>query len=343
MVSTRLTEMFCQSIPAAVFKIYAYLQGGEKYLLLSVMVSAITSSFVTACLSYDQDVNPQRRRQTPAFYGYVKDAAFARTLAFGCMFVNNGLLFLLRSSLFAMLMVLDKRTCLAVWIVDIVFYLGLKAARRDFMYWLPLEGGVAVVTSLMTRVVVKLAVDWTGVVHYRHPQEVGGAYWAASIASTLLGAVGVALAYGNERVSTIVMGLAAGWIFAFGVFLKGMKSEFRWTLCSTTTGAKWLQAFYLDGTDDETKVYVLNCHTSQWASIRQDVKAFVKTHWWRWEAERPAFFTDTFKAMVPQDMLSKGVRKEGLGETEKTMTNAGVFRSYGGGLGGGGSSVVAPE
>ena len=53
-----------------------------------------------------------------------------------------------------------------------LIYLGIKALRRDFIYWIPLEGLWSLVGSLLTRIAVKVVVDYTGCIQFRHPYEV---------------------------------------------------------------------------------------------------------------------------------------------------------------------------
>ena len=59
---------------------------------------------------------------------------------------------------------------------DIAFYLMYKVARRDFTYWVPLEGVAGLVVSGLVRVVVKFVVDSTAIMHFRHPYEVSHAH-----------------------------------------------------------------------------------------------------------------------------------------------------------------------
>jgi hypothetical protein len=64
---------------------------------------------VAATISFDFDVNPQRRREEPGFYGYIPDSAGRRTGIFLCMIVNGALLLLLRSASTALLVIVDGR------------------------------------------------------------------------------------------------------------------------------------------------------------------------------------------------------------------------------------------
>jgi hypothetical protein len=69
----------------------------SKRALGSIVVSACTTGFTAASTSFDFDVSPQRRRDEPAFYGYIPDSAGRRTGIFFCMIMNGALLLLLRS------------------------------------------------------------------------------------------------------------------------------------------------------------------------------------------------------------------------------------------------------
>ena len=81
----------------------------SKVALGSIIVSACTTGFTAAMISYDFDVSPERRRDEPAFYGYIPDSAGRRTAIFFCMIMNGALLLLLRSFSTALLLMVDVR------------------------------------------------------------------------------------------------------------------------------------------------------------------------------------------------------------------------------------------
>ena len=64
---------------------------------------------------------------------------------------------------------------------EMVFYLAYKIVRRDFMYWIQVEGVTDVIVSLFTRVTVKIIVDFSGCLHFRHPYELGGTAFSCSM------------------------------------------------------------------------------------------------------------------------------------------------------------------
>ena len=81
----------------------------SKTALGSIFVSACTTGFTAATISFDFDVSPQRRRDEPDFYGYIPDSAGRRTAIFFCMIMNGALLLLLRSVSTALLATVNGR------------------------------------------------------------------------------------------------------------------------------------------------------------------------------------------------------------------------------------------
>jgi hypothetical protein len=54
-------------------------------------------------------------------------------------------------------------------------YFVYKILRRDLWHWVPLQGAASVVESVLERLVVKVLVDFTGVIQFRGAAEMGGA------------------------------------------------------------------------------------------------------------------------------------------------------------------------
>jgi hypothetical protein len=77
--------------------------------LASIVLSACTTGFTAATISFDFDVSPQRRRDEPAFYGFIPDSAGRRAAIFVCMIMNGALLLLLRGISTALLVMVDGR------------------------------------------------------------------------------------------------------------------------------------------------------------------------------------------------------------------------------------------
>ena len=65
---------------------------------------------------------------------------------------------------------------------EILLFLAWKLLRGDFLYWVRVEGIFDAPLSALARVVIKVIVDFTGCLHFRHPYELGGAFFSVSMA-----------------------------------------------------------------------------------------------------------------------------------------------------------------
>ena len=75
----------------------------------------------------------------------------------------------------------ESGSVLAVYLgVDIGLALLYKVARRDFTYWVPGGTTGSFILSIMSRVGMKVVMDFTGL-QARHPYEYGGAYYTFTI------------------------------------------------------------------------------------------------------------------------------------------------------------------
>jgi hypothetical protein len=60
-------------------------------------------------------------------------------------------------------------------------YFAYKLLRRDFWHWVPLEGALSVAESVVERFLVKVLVDYTGVIQFRASGEMGGVGWTGAM------------------------------------------------------------------------------------------------------------------------------------------------------------------
>jgi len=68
---------------------------------------------------------------------------------------------------------------------DLFLYLLIKTIRGDAWYWIPAGGAFEVLSSFLCRVIVKVITDFTSILHFRHPYELGGAQWLFGLIVTL--------------------------------------------------------------------------------------------------------------------------------------------------------------
>ena len=78
----------------------------------------------------------------------------------------------------ALLAMVGGQWVLIYLVSDMGLYFVYKILRRDLWHWVPLQGAASVVESVLERLVVKVLVDFTGVIQFRAPAEMGGGYFA---------------------------------------------------------------------------------------------------------------------------------------------------------------------
>ena len=84
--------------------------------------------------------------------------------------------------------------------------------------------------------------------------------------------------------------------------------QYRHTFFNVETGGQMTRRVFLEG-EDVMKKGVFLVHKSHRLPIRDKVAAWVNAGWATWEEEKPDWFTDQWKASVPEDM--KPAKKTG--------------------------------
>ena len=128
----------------------------------------------------DFDTDPLKRASNPDFYGvspdsnslpqasfspshvhlpstlqYVPDGSSKRTILFVSMIMISSLMIFLKCLFIVFLGSFDSLYPIFYLVGDMLLYLGIKVAREDFIYWLPLEGLISVAVSVLIRFVSK--------------------------------------------------------------------------------------------------------------------------------------------------------------------------------------------
>ena len=339
LVFSKCAEMVAESIPGSLLQSYVLLKRREIISVSTVgslVVSAMTTGFISASISFDYDVDPDARKSSPDFYGFIPDGG-SRTVIFGCMMLNSALLLLIRSFSAAMLMLVKKRYFLLLVASDMALYLLQKLVRGDFQYWIPIDGALGLFMSLLIRVLIKTLTDFTGVIQMRHDGELGGLYWTVNMFVALLASFACVWIGEGGRTELVLVGAASVvWILVFGLFLLLMKKEYRGTFYCTRTGNQRAMGYFLDGKTDETKAVVLTHNKKQWRAIREDVKEWVQANWWRWEEEKPEWYSLAWQSQVPKDWIDNA--DEGGREERGMSSGRGSFELIKGVLLGKGSS-----
>jgi hypothetical protein len=181
-------EMFAEAIPGVIIQLMAIATSDEDVATaawISLAVSALTTGFASATISYDFDTDPVKRDHSPDFYGYIPAKASKRSLVFVSMVLLNAGMLLIRCMTVVVLGLIGS-SWVALYIGgDLCLYLVVKILRGDFWYWVPLGGTAEILVSIVARVLVKVITDFTSIMQLRHPNEVRGLYWTFGFMLTM--------------------------------------------------------------------------------------------------------------------------------------------------------------
>jgi hypothetical protein len=317
-------------------------------LSLTTLTNSETSSFRR--FSYDYDTDPEKRAETPDFYGYIPDEGRQRVVLLVLMTFNGATMLLARCLGVALLLAVGTSYLFGFLAADMGIYLTYKVARSDFYHWLPVEGPAAVLGALLERVVVKTVADFTGVVQFRASGELGGIYFTVNTAmGFVICFAAIKIFFGSDvgRASRIEEGgamegfawLCGFWLVTAALGVSLIKKEYRGTFVSFETGNGWCQKFFLEGETDEIKSKTLSLSKMKWMSIREPAKEWVQEGWWRWKEDKPGWFGDAWIANLPDDFIPEEVDRKVL---EDMRRRSSVFGGVGGGVGVGGGATIVP-
>jgi hypothetical protein len=340
MTIMKVYEMFAEAIPGVIIQLMAIATSDKDVgtsAWLSVAVSAITTGFASATISYDWDTDPAKREETPDFYGYIPAKASKRTVVFVSMLLFTAGMLLIRCTTIVLLGLMGGSWAFLYIGADLGLYLLVKILRGDFWYWVPLGGNLEVLNSIFARVIMKIIVDFTSMVHFRHPFEVGGAYWLFGLLLTMGSlpmSIYVASPYVDERAidiaSSIVICFLPITTLFFGVFFLNIEKKYWHTFWSTLRSKDMSMAYFLEGESDEMKFVVFTNSRHHWVSIEGEIKKWVGLNWAKWEEEQPDWFTDVMKALVPVEFIPS----DGDARRRESVRRASVDAEAEGGLAG---------
>jgi hypothetical protein len=238
-------------------------------------------------------------------------------------FFSSGML-LLKCMTIVLLGLLGKKWVVTFMVADLGLYLFIKVARGDFHYWVGLDNGkLELLSSILARVLVKIVTDFTSIVQFRHPFEVGGMYWAFSFVLTM-GSLPVATVIfeynnGDKKVLALARTLF-NWVFPttlffLVLFFKNIDKHYIGTFFSLQRGKDMTMKCFRESSEDSAKAhYSFAVSKKHWHTIEEEVRGWVEANWSKWEEEQPKWFDANMKSKVPVEFIpTAGARKaEGL-------------------------------
>jgi hypothetical protein len=99
MTSMKVVEMFAEAIPGVIIQLMAIATSEddvEDAAWVSLIVSALTTGYASATISYDFDTDPVKREQVPDFYGYAPANPTKRSIIFVSMTLFSACMLVMR-------------------------------------------------------------------------------------------------------------------------------------------------------------------------------------------------------------------------------------------------------
>ena len=312
MICNKGSELAFESIPGCILQLYVWLSAPDKtgtYALVSIAISCLTTGFTSAMIAFDMDVDVPHRKKQPNFYGYIPNENGVRGRCFMLMTLISALHNLSRSIGCALLAVSDTDNLLLMFVGgEIGIYLLLKILRQDFYYWMRLSGVLAVVVSFATRIAVKIIVDFSGCIHFRHPYELGGlGYLLSVIWSQVFPFVALHFVDGENKAGLTVF-LAVSlmvWVVLNIIFFCTIDLSYRNTFFGTKTAPQYTCEYFRTSKEDYQKFDAIFYNRIEYTkSIHREVKEWFAENLGEWRRERPEWFNIE---MIPDGFLPEDV------------------------------------
>ena len=186
-----------------------------------------------------------------------------------------------------------------------------KILRRDFWYWLRVEGVLSIALAGLERTLVKVVADFTGCVHFRHPFEMGGAAYSLSMVwAQIMPFLALRWYEGdNKEELRLLLGVNfTVWLVLNGFFFLSIEKRFVKTFFTRTTAPQYTVQLFLTSEEDANKFdAAFDNRASYIGGCKEEVKEWVRVNIERWRFEN----ADWFKIdKIPDAMLPAEVVQE---------------------------------
>jgi hypothetical protein len=184
------------------------------------------------------------------------------------------------------------------------------------------------------RLNVKLLIDFTCCMHYRHCYEAGGilfCYLVVQNQAICFVAAKLYLEYydGGHKIEAEVLwwslsGLLVMFVLSVTAFFALIDRTYLHTFTTTMTASQYCVKTFRDATSDAQRIEMFKRHPSYYASINDEVKTFVGDNWATWKIEQPDWFTENVIGTIPDWCIPapevERMNKEGPGLGRKRTT-----------------------
>ena len=218
------------------------------------------------------------------FYGYVPYDVKRKVGVFSSLFSLSAFNLCVRAS--SCILIYDTWGFHGVATIlgtELLLYFVNKVLRQDFLYWTPVDGGLGIFIAVMTRTVIKILADWTALIHFRHPNEVGGAYFTASLGLTIVMGIVTAAQYQQEEgrfgEGFIFISMLIGCIgmcLSYALLIICSNKSHRKSFISRITSSEAIQNSFKNQTEDEYKIYIFTYGRHKWEVSKEDQELIVE-------------------------------------------------------------------
>ena len=265
------------------------------------------------------------------------DSNTERAVTFLLMIMLASLHNLSRTIGMALMLVVSPRLTFALILAEMMFYHLYKLARSDYVLWVVgVEGALKYLMAFWVHSIVKVLVDFTGLVHARSPKLTGGALFSfLTIVSQ--GYPFVALFFYDKskmvenRMATldllvVFICLASLWVGCVLAFFWITKKEYWHLFFSTITGKQFTIKNFQESDDPETKMLTaFDNHISFIMPIKEEVKVYVREHWVEFQGAE--WFTRGLVSHIGDEFIPNDKLEELGGENRPRRRRSSVGES----------------
>ena len=142
-----------------------------------------------------------------------------------------------------------------------------------------------------------------GMLHFRHPYEIGGAYWLFDMAYTQVSVIIVlSIASATRELWIIVIALAGSWLVAIISLLAFSESGFKHTFYRPTRVWEYNRALFDTGVD-EYRMNIFTDHREYYRWYEDLVKEWLADIWNDVHSKKPAWLTEDAIRKIPLDLI----------------------------------------
>jgi hypothetical protein len=309
-----LSVMPCAVIQVVVIFDFEFTEGliPPNICLVGVLISALSVGVTHMIHATECDLDSQVIEWGRHLFNCVPDAVPPFFVRF-FLVVNTATMFIIRCLLLCFLFY-SSPTLMAMCIAaEIAFFVGIKWFRNDITHWYWRR-------PLLIRLQTKVLVDFSANIAFRAASSLGGLNWMMSVLGNIVGlptSVKVFEVVRNQQVKssvwTLVFVLCGVWVCNFTALLVFLKPEFARSFLKLQTCSERTQELFMDADKletnpdvvDEQKARIILKNPAAWLPIREEVKRWVLANYLQWDVQRPAWFTDSWRAALDDDMIPR--------------------------------------